>query len=68
MPYKDPERQRQYVREWRARQRPQALLVQEQAKRLLQQERRARTPEHLALLVRPLCKLLSQLVGVAGEE
>jgi hypothetical protein len=68
MPYRDPEKQRQYLKAWRARQRPQALPVQEQAQQLLRQAQLARTPEHLALLVRPMCRLLGQLAGVRLEE
>jgi hypothetical protein len=76
MPYRDPTQRIAHARAWRMKQRAlrqqaRPLLepaLQREVQKLLQQERRARTQQDLALLVRPLCRLVGQLVGVREGE
>ena len=68
MPYRDPERQRRYMREWRATRRQQTQSLRAEVAALCERAQAARTAPELALLVRPLCQVLQRLVQLVGRR
>jgi len=68
MPYRDPERQRRYLREWRATRHQETQSLRAEVAALCERAQAARTAPELALLVRPLCQVLQGLVQLVGRR